>query len=94
MPTLIPKTEIPVEFDTIVDRRTVVHELALDGDEELQVVDHVALVNDGVSIVAVVTAIDDSGYIHLALRGRRRDPDLSRATHGPSLGRGSVARRP
>jgi hypothetical protein len=58
-----------------------VHELALEGDEDLQVGDHVAFVNDGVSIVAVVTAIDDSGYIHLALRGRRRDPDLSRATH-------------
>jgi hypothetical protein len=24
--TLILKTEVPVEFDTIVDRRTVVHE--------------------------------------------------------------------
>jgi hypothetical protein len=66
--TLILKTEIPVEFDTIVDRRTVVHELALEGDEDLHVGDHVALVNDGVSIVAVVTAIDDSGYLHLALR--------------------------
>jgi hypothetical protein len=30
MAMLILKTEIPVEFDTIVDRRTVVHELALD----------------------------------------------------------------
>ena len=34
----------------------------------LEVGDHVALVNDGVSIVATVTAIDDAGYIHLSLR--------------------------
>jgi hypothetical protein len=46
-------------FDTIADRRTVVHELALEGHEALHVGDHVALVNDGVSIAAVVTAIDD-----------------------------------
>jgi archaeosine-15-forming tRNA-guanine transglycosylase len=65
---LMLKTEIPVEFDTIVDRRTVVHEFALDGDEDLQVGDHVALVNDGISIVAVVTEIDAQGYLHLALR--------------------------
>lgn len=68
MAALMLKTEIPVEFDTIVDRRTVVHEFALDGDENLQVGDHVALVNDGVSLVAVVTAIDADGYLHLALR--------------------------
>lgn len=65
---LMLKTEIPVEFDTIVDRRTVVHDFALDGDEDLQVGDHVALVNDGVSIVAVVTEIDTDGYLHLSLR--------------------------
>jgi len=68
MATLMLKTEIPVEFDTIVDRRTVVHEFALDGDEDLQVGDHVALVSDGVSLVAVVTAIDVEGYLHLSLR--------------------------
>lgn len=68
MAALMLKTEIPVEFDTIVDQRTVVHEFALDGDENLQVGDHVALVNDGVSIVAVVTAIDADGYLHLTLR--------------------------
>ncbi|MFT3851972.1 MAG: hypothetical protein QM733_04435 [Ilumatobacteraceae bacterium] len=68
MAVLMLKTEIPVEFDTIVDRRAVVHELALDGDEDLQVGDHVALVNDGVSIVAVITEIDDQGYLHLSLR--------------------------
>lgn len=68
MAALMLKTEIPVEFDTIVDHRTVVHEFALDGDENLQVGDHVALVNDGVSIVAVVTAIDADGYLHLTLR--------------------------
>ncbi len=68
MATLMLKTEIPVEFDTIVDRRTVVHEFALDGDENLEVGDHVALVNDGVSLVAVVTAIDTGGYLHLSLR--------------------------
>lgn len=68
MAALMLKTEIPVEFDTIVDRRTVVHEFALDGDENLEVGDHVALVNDGVSLVAVVTAIDTDGYLHLALR--------------------------
>jgi archaeosine-15-forming tRNA-guanine transglycosylase len=65
---LVLKTEIPVELDTIVDGRTVVHELALDGDEELQVGDHVALVSDGVSLVAVLTEIDVAGYLHLALR--------------------------
>lgn len=43
MATLMLKTEIPVEFDTIVDRRTVVHEFALEGDENLEVSDHVAL---------------------------------------------------
>lgn len=68
MATLMLKTEIPVEFDTIVDRRTVVHEFALEGDENLEVGDHVALVNDGVSLVAVVTAIDPDGYLHLSLR--------------------------
>lgn len=68
MATLMLKTEIPVEFDTIVDRRTVVHEFALDGDENLEVGDHVALVNGGVSLVAVVTAIDTDGYLHLSLR--------------------------
>jgi archaeosine-15-forming tRNA-guanine transglycosylase len=65
---LVLKTEIPVELDTIVNGRTVVHEFALDGDEELQVGDHVALVSDGVSLVAVLTEIDDAGYLHLALR--------------------------
>lgn len=68
MAMLTLKTEIPVEFDTIVDRRTVIHEFALEGDEELEVGDHVALVNDGVSIVATVTEIDDAGYLHLTLR--------------------------
>ncbi len=68
MALLTLKTEIPVEFDTIVDRRAVVHEFALEGDEQLEVGDHVALVNDGVSIVATVTAIDDAGHIHLSLR--------------------------
>lgn len=62
------KAEFPIEFDTIVDRRAVVHEFALEGAERLEVGDHVALVNDGVSIVAVVTAIDDGGYLHLTLR--------------------------
>jgi len=68
MTMLTLKTEIPVDFDAIVDRRTVVHEFALEGDEQLEVGDHVALVNDGVSIVAVVTAIDEAGYLHLTLR--------------------------
>ncbi len=68
MAALMLKTEIPVEFDTIVDRRTVVHEFALDGDESLQIGDHVALVNDGVSLVAVITSIDADGYLHLTLR--------------------------
>lgn len=68
MPELVLKGEIPVEFDTIVDGLTVVHEFALDGDENLQVGDLVAFVSDGVSIVATVTAIDADGYLHLALR--------------------------
>lgn len=68
MTLLTLKTEIPIEFDTIVDRRTVIHELALEGDEQLEVGDHVALVDDGVSIVAVITDIDDAGYLHLTLR--------------------------
>ena len=68
MTALLLKTEIPIEFDTIVDRRAVIHEFALDGDEDLQVGDHVALVNDGVSIVAIVTEIDAEGYLHLSLR--------------------------
>lgn len=68
MMSLKLKAEIPVEFDTIVDRRTVVHELALDGDENLRGGDHVALVNDGVSVVAALTEIDDNGDLHLALR--------------------------
>jgi hypothetical protein len=68
MTMLTLKTEIPIEFDTIVDRRAVVHEFALEGDEQLEVGDHVALVNDGVSIVAIVTSIDEGGYLHLALR--------------------------
>lgn len=65
---LAMKAEIPFELDTIVDGRTVVHELALDGDEHLQVGDHVALVSDGVSLVAVITAIDADGTLHIALR--------------------------
>ena len=68
MAALVLKTEIPVELDTIVDGRTVVHELALDGDERLQVGDHVALVSDGVSLVAVITAVDADGNLHIALR--------------------------
>lgn len=68
MTPLTLKTEIPTEFDTIVDRRAVIHELALEGDEQLVVGDHVALVQDGVSIVAVITDIDDAGYLHLTLR--------------------------
>ena len=68
MAALVLKTEIPVELDTIVDGRTVVHELALDGDEHLQVGDHIALVSDGVSLVAVITAIDADGNLHIALR--------------------------
>lgn len=65
---LLLKTEIPVELDTIVDGRTVIHEFALDGDEDLQVGDHVALVSDGVSLVAVLTEVDAEGYLHLSLR--------------------------
>lgn len=65
---LLLKTEIPVEFDTIVDGRTVIHEFALDGDEDLQVGDHVAIVSDGVSLVAVLTEVDAEGYLHLSLR--------------------------
>jgi archaeosine-15-forming tRNA-guanine transglycosylase len=65
---LMLKTEIPIEFDTIVDGRTVVHEFALDGDEDLQVGDLVALVSDGVSLIAVLTDIDNEGYLHLSLR--------------------------
>jgi archaeosine-15-forming tRNA-guanine transglycosylase len=68
MAALVLKTEIPVDLDTIVDGRTVVHELALEGDEDLRVGDHVALVTDSVSLVALITAIDDEGYLHLALR--------------------------
>lgn len=68
MADLALKAEIPVEFDQIVDGRTVVHELALDGDEHLRVGDHVALVSDGVSLVAVITAIDADGTLHIALR--------------------------
>jgi hypothetical protein len=68
MAAIVLKTEIPVEPDHIVDGRTVVHELALEGDEQLKVGDHVALVSDGVSLVAVVTAIDADGNLHIALR--------------------------
>lgn len=68
MAALVLKAEIPVELDTIVDGRTVVHELALDGDEDLHVGEHVTLVSDGVSLVAVMTAIDAGGNLHLALR--------------------------
>ncbi len=67
MSALLLKAEIPIGFDTIVDRRAVIHEFALDGDEDLHVDDHVALVNDGVSIVAVVTEIDAEGYLHFSL---------------------------
>ena len=67
MVDLVLKVDIPVELDRIVDGRTVVHELALDGDGHLQVGDHVALVSDGVSLVAVITAIDADGNLHIAL---------------------------
>lgn len=68
MAALVLKTEIPVDLDSIVDGRTVVHELALEGDEDLRVGDHVALVTDSVSLVAVLTEIDGEGYLHLTLR--------------------------
>lgn len=68
MAELILKTEIPVDLDTIVDGRTVVHELALEGTEDLRVGDHVALVTDSVSLVALLTEIDDEGNLHLTLR--------------------------
>lgn len=68
MAVLMLKTEIAVEFDMIVNGRTVVHQLALDGDENLEPGDLVALVSDGISLVAVLTEIDDAGYLHLALR--------------------------
>ena len=68
MAALVLKTEIPVELDRICDGRTVVHELALDGDEHLKIGDHVALVSDGVSLVAVITAIDADGNLLIALR--------------------------
>lgn len=68
MVDLVLKAEIPVELDQIVDGRTVVHELALDGDENLRVGDHVALVSDGVSLVAVITTIDADGTLHITLR--------------------------
>lgn len=68
MAALVLKTEIPVELDTIVDGRTVVHELVLEGEEDLRVGDHVALVTDSVSLVAVLTEIDDEGHLHLTLR--------------------------
>jgi hypothetical protein len=65
---LLLKAEIPIELDTIVDRRAVVHEFALDGDENLKDGDYVALVAHGVSLVAVVTTIDAEGHLHLSLR--------------------------
>lgn len=68
MATLTLKTEIPVDLTSIVDGRTVVHELALEGDEDLHVGDHVALVTDSVSLVALITEIDDEGHLHLSLR--------------------------
>ncbi len=64
MAALVLKTEIPVDLDTIVNGRTVVHEFALEGDEDLSVGDHVALVTDSVSLAT----LDDQGYLHLALR--------------------------
>ena len=68
MAALVLKTEIPVDLDSIVDGRTVVHELALEGDEDLRAGDHVALVTDSVSLVAIVTEIDEEGYLHVSLR--------------------------
>lgn len=68
MPQLTLKAEIPVDFHTIVARRTVVHELALEGDEDLGEGDHVALVTDGGSLVAVLTEVDVEDYLHLTLR--------------------------
>jgi hypothetical protein len=47
-----------VELDTTVQGGAVVHEFALDGDEDLEVGDLVTLVDDGVSLVAVLTEID------------------------------------
>ena len=68
MAAFVLETQIPVDLATIVDGRTVVHELALAGDEDLRVGDHVALVTDSVSLVAIVTEIDAEGYLHLSLR--------------------------
>lgn len=68
MAALVLKTEIPVDLDKIVDGRTVVHEFALEGDDDLCVGDHVALLTDCVSVVALAQAIDAEGYLHLTLR--------------------------
>lgn len=68
MAALVLKTEIPVDLDSIVDGRTVVHELALEGDEDLYAGDHVALLTDCVTVVALVQEIDAEGYLHLTLR--------------------------
>jgi len=40
----------------------------LNGQGERGGIDHVALVSDGVSLVAVITAIDADGALHIALR--------------------------
>jgi archaeosine-15-forming tRNA-guanine transglycosylase len=57
-----------VEFDTNVQGRAVVHEFALDGGEDLRVGDLVALVDDGLSLVAALTEIDSAGCLDLTLR--------------------------
>ena len=60
--------EIPIDFDAIVDDRTVVHDSALDGDENLHAGYKVALVDDGTSVAAVITQIAADSHLHLSVQ--------------------------
>ena len=68
MTQILLRAQIAVDLESIVDRRVVVHQLALDGDEHLRPGDHVALVTEAVSVVAVVDEIDSEGFLHLSMR--------------------------
>lgn len=67
MGQVLLKAEIAVDLDLIVDRKAVVHQLALAGDEHLIPGDHLALVTEALSVVAIVDEIDPEGFLHLSM---------------------------
>lgn len=65
----LAKAQISVRFDLVVEGRAIVHEFALDGDEDLHSGDLVELLSDGAPMrrALVDDEIDANGYLRLRL---------------------------